>query len=180
MMGERKSCRFERSSVTGLEGSLPRTEPCSPIGAYYPTSNSRSCTVKESPSDDETSDAGSVDTDKTYVPYDKSSTQQVPYEDSRAQQCRGYSGCSVKSEVVEDYVPHIFAPHEEGHTKRRCLLWACKACKKGRVSVDRRRAATMRERRRLRKVTATAFVVRLGVQFMTQDAFVCSRAFTAT
>ena len=35
---------------------------------------------------------------------------------------------------------------------RRCLLWACKACKRKSASTDRRRAATMRERRRLRKV----------------------------
>lgn len=33
-----------------------------------------------------------------------------------------------------------------------CLLWACKACKKKTVTVDRRKAATLRERRRLRKV----------------------------
>ena len=35
---------------------------------------------------------------------------------------------------------------------RRCLLWACKACKRKTVTVDRRKAATMRERRRLKKV----------------------------
>ena len=40
-----------------------------------------------------------------------------------------------------------------GHQGRRCLLWACKACKKKNVTVDRRKAATMRERRRLRKVS---------------------------
>lgn len=38
------------------------------------------------------------------------------------------------------------------HGGRRCLLWACKACKKKTVTVDRRKAATLRERRRLRKV----------------------------
>jgi hypothetical protein len=35
---------------------------------------------------------------------------------------------------------------------RRCLLWACRVCKRKTVTVDRRKAATMRERRRLRKV----------------------------
>ena len=34
----------------------------------------------------------------------------------------------------------------------RCLLWACKVCKRKTVTVDRRKAATIRERRRLRKV----------------------------
>jgi len=43
--------------------------------------------------------------------------------------------------------------HLDGHQGRRCLLWACKACKKKNVTVDRRKAATMRERRRLRKVS---------------------------
>lgn len=35
---------------------------------------------------------------------------------------------------------------------RKCLTWACKACKKKTVAIDRRKAATLRERRRLRKV----------------------------
>nr|XP_018918130.1 PREDICTED: myogenic-determination protein [Bemisia tabaci] len=40
-----------------------------------------------------------------------------------------------------------------GHPNaRRCLVWACKACKKKTVTIDRRKAATIRERRRLRKV----------------------------
>ncbi|XP_012060306.1 PREDICTED: myogenic-determination protein [Atta cephalotes] len=52
-----------------------------------------------------------------------------------------------------EHVPH---PHVldvgSPHGPRRCLLWACKACKKKTVTVDRRKAATLRERRRLRKV----------------------------
>lgn len=54
-----------------------------------------------------------------------------------------------------EHVPH---PHvaldnaATAHGPRRCLLWACKACKKKTVTVDRRKAATLRERRRLRKV----------------------------
>ncbi|VDL39266.1 unnamed protein product [Hymenolepis diminuta] len=43
---------------------------------------------------------------------------------------------------------HVLAPGSHG----QCLLWACKACKKKTMQVDRRKAATMRERRRLRKV----------------------------
>ncbi|KAL1443722.1 hypothetical protein MTO96_030204, partial [Rhipicephalus appendiculatus] len=35
---------------------------------------------------------------------------------------------------------------------RRCLAWACRACKRRTMAVDRRRAATLRERRRLRRV----------------------------
>lgn len=50
---------------------------------------------------------------------------------------------------------HILAPitcMAGQNTGRPCLAWACKACKRKTVSVDRRKAATLRERRRLRKV----------------------------
>ncbi|KAJ6651404.1 hypothetical protein lerEdw1_020977 [Lerista edwardsae] len=46
---------------------------------------------------------------------------------------------------------HVRAPTGH-HQAGRCLLWACKACKKKASSGDRRKAATLRERRRLRKV----------------------------
>ncbi|KAK2920441.1 myoblast determination protein 1 homolog [Channa argus] len=55
----------------------------------------------------------------------------------------------VPTAEVED--EHVRAPrglHQEGH----CLLWACKACKRKTTHADRRKAATMRERRRLSKV----------------------------
>lgn len=51
----------------------------------------------------------------------------------------------------DDHIPHVLAPGFHGPA-RRCLLWACKACKRKTVTVDRRKAATMRERRRLKKV----------------------------
>ncbi|XP_055848254.1 myogenic-determination protein isoform X1 [Episyrphus balteatus] len=48
---------------------------------------------------------------------------------------------------------HVLAPLVcSSGQSRPCLTWACKACKKKSVTVDRRKAATMRERRRLRKV----------------------------
>lgn len=58
---------------------------------------------------------------------------------------------------VEQFEHHVLEPLS--HTadtfpsKRPCLTWACKACKKKSVTVDRRKAATLRERRRLRKVS---------------------------
>ena len=56
-----------------------------------------------------------------------------------------------KGEEGDDHIPHVLAPGFHGPT-RRCLLWACKACKRKTVTIDRRKAATLRERRRLRKV----------------------------
>ncbi|XP_013890142.1 myoblast determination protein 1 homolog [Austrofundulus limnaeus] len=46
---------------------------------------------------------------------------------------------------------HVRAPGGL-HQASRCLLWACKACKRKTTSADRRKAATMRERRRLSRV----------------------------
>ncbi|XP_074853855.1 myoblast determination protein 1 [Carettochelys insculpta] len=60
-----------------------------------------------------------------------------------------------------DEHPHHHAHHHEDehirapsghHQAGRCLLWACKACKRKTTNADRRKAATMRERRRLSKV----------------------------
>uniref|UniRef100_A0A1B6KX01 BHLH domain-containing protein n=1 Tax=Graphocephala atropunctata TaxID=36148 RepID=A0A1B6KX01_9HEMI len=88
------------------------------------------------------------------------------WADSRVTASRGGGG-SVEDEEddassatsEEQHVPHVLVPdtslhHQVGHGpgQRRCLLWACKACKRKTVTVDRRKAATLRERRRLRKV----------------------------
>lgn len=60
---------------------------------------------------------------------------------------------SVSSITSEEQQHHTLAPKCMAGRNRPCLVWACKACKKKSVAVDRRRAATMRERRRLKKVT---------------------------
>ncbi|XP_014855503.1 PREDICTED: myoblast determination protein 1 homolog [Poecilia mexicana] len=46
---------------------------------------------------------------------------------------------------------HVRVPSGH-HQAGRCLLWACKACKRKTTNADRRKAATLRERRRLSKV----------------------------
>lgn len=56
---------------------------------------------------------------------------------------------------------HILAPRCMASKNRPCLTWACKACKKKNVTVDRRKAATLRERRRLRKVNGKFAVGKL-------------------
>ncbi|XP_045538513.1 myogenic factor 6 [Papilio machaon] len=68
--------------------------------------------------------------------------------------CRGLKNESKNSQRSEDtkeeenHIQHVLGP------SRRCLAWACKACKRKTAAVDRRKAATLRERRRLRKVNA--------------------------
>lgn len=65
---------------------------------------------------------------------------------------------SASSSTVDHFEQHVLEPISHSIngiqvTKRPCLTWACKACKKKTVTVDRRKAATLRERRRLRKVS---------------------------
>ncbi|CAK9805530.1 Myogenic-determination protein [Anthophora quadrimaculata] len=62
-----------------------------------------------------------------------------------------HAALNVDADVDAD-VAGTAATAAVAHGPRRCLLWACKACKKKTVTVDRRKAATLRERRRLRKV----------------------------
>ncbi|XP_058272640.1 myogenic factor 6 isoform X1 [Hemibagrus wyckioides] len=46
------------------------------------------------------------------------------------------------------FVPKALKPHCDG----QCLIWACKICKRKSGPTDRRKAATLRERRRLKKI----------------------------
>uniref|UniRef100_A0AAY4D540 Myogenin n=2 Tax=Denticeps clupeoides TaxID=299321 RepID=A0AAY4D540_9TELE len=41
---------------------------------------------------------------------------------------------------------------DQQHCPGQCLPWACKVCKRKSVTMDRRKAATLREKRRLKKV----------------------------
>ncbi|KAL1395170.1 hypothetical protein pipiens_011439 [Culex pipiens pipiens] len=59
---------------------------------------------------------------------------------------------SSEAEAEEHVLAPVRGPGCMATANRPCLAWACKACKKRSVAVDRRKAATLRERRRLRKV----------------------------
>uniref|UniRef100_A0A8C5Q6V6 Myogenic factor 6 n=1 Tax=Leptobrachium leishanense TaxID=445787 RepID=A0A8C5Q6V6_9ANUR len=48
---------------------------------------------------------------------------------------------------------HVLAPPGlQPHCPGQCLVWACKTCKRKSAPTDRRKAATLRERRRLKKI----------------------------
>ncbi|XP_059182040.1 myogenic factor 6 [Centropristis striata] len=48
---------------------------------------------------------------------------------------------------------HVLAPPGlRAHCDGQCLMWACKICKRKSAPTDRRKAATLRERRRLKKI----------------------------
>ncbi|XP_056311006.1 myogenic factor 6 [Danio aesculapii] len=57
------------------------------------------------------------------------------------------TGCESSGEE------HVLAPPGlQAHCEGQCLMWACKICKRKSAPTDRRKAATLRERRRLKKI----------------------------
>nr|XP_006633604.1 PREDICTED: myogenic factor 6 [Lepisosteus oculatus] len=57
------------------------------------------------------------------------------------------TGCDSSGEE------HVLAPPGlQPHCEGQCLIWACKTCKRKSAPTDRRKAATLRERRRLKKI----------------------------
>ncbi|XP_026087413.1 myogenic factor 5 [Carassius auratus] len=79
------------------------------------------------------------------------STSQIYYDSTCASSPEALEfgpGGELAGSEEDEHVRAPGAPHQPGH----CLQWACKACKRKSSTVDRRRAATMRERRRLKKV----------------------------
>lgn len=75
-----------------------------------------------------------------------------------------YNGNDSPLSPGQDHVPsetggessgeeHVLAPPGlRAHCKGQCLMWACKICKRKSAPTDRRKAATLRERRRLKKI----------------------------
>lgn len=90
------------------------------------------------------------------------SANQNAYSDTLANMLESKMNGLMSIDMIDDSSSMSSAASTEEHTlaprcmagkNRPCLTWACKACKKKNVTVDRRKAATLRERRRLRKVT---------------------------
>ncbi|XP_033102045.1 transcription factor SUM-1-like [Anneissia japonica] len=84
----------------------------------------------------------------SYAKYPKSPLTDELYDNDG--NCENDDECWQRDENPD----HVLNPGQARHGPRSCLLWACKACKKQSHSLDKRRAATMRERRRLGKVNA--------------------------
>ncbi|CAH1380465.1 unnamed protein product [Tenebrio molitor] len=87
---------------------------------------------------------------------DSKKTKNEETKSTSAKSDTGYASAdsSVESEDEKE-LNHILEPQNTNcspNGPRKCLAWACKACKKKTVAIDRRKAATLRERRRLRKV----------------------------
>ncbi|KAG7456134.1 hypothetical protein MATL_G00248610 [Megalops atlanticus] len=70
---------------------------------------------------------------------------------SPGQDVTGEAGCDPGCDSGgEEHVPA--PPGLQPHYPGQCLVWACKTCKRKSAPTDRRKAATLRERRRLRKI----------------------------
>ncbi|KAE8615259.1 hypothetical protein XENTR_v10008457 [Xenopus tropicalis] len=65
--------------------------------------------------------------------------------------CRDQLPADAGSDSSEE--EHVLAPPGlQPHCPGQCLIWACKTCKRKSAPTDRRKAATLRERRRLKKI----------------------------
>ncbi|CAI9566220.1 unnamed protein product [Staurois parvus] len=71
----------------------------------------------------------------------------LPTYDQTGFQDRGSMGICTDGVILQGT-----GIEEKDHCPGQCLPWACKMCKRKTVSLDRRRAATLREKRRLKKV----------------------------
>ncbi|CAL8338605.1 unnamed protein product [Lota lota] len=61
-------------------------------------------------------------------------------------------GGGIPAGMEDKPSPSSLSPNSEPHCPGQCLPWACKLCKRKTVTMDRRKAATLREKRRLKKV----------------------------
>ena len=139
----------EYGGNTTVKHCLPRPAG---DGSATPPSPMRSC---DSDDDDDDDGGDSVDRRHRCVKQEEggsplSSAHSVASDGAAKDECGGGGG-GEDGDEADEHIPHILAPGGHGPA-RRCLLWACKACKRKTVTVDRRKAATMRERRRLHKV----------------------------
>ncbi|XP_061085656.1 myogenic factor 5-like [Conger conger] len=73
---------------------------------------------------------------------------QMEMETGLSAGCPVFFGRGPEGSEEDEHVRAPGGPHQAGP----CLAWACKACKRRAGPGDRRRAATVRERRRLKKV----------------------------
>ncbi|NXN83063.1 MYF6 factor, partial [Bombycilla garrulus] len=74
-----------------------------------------------------------------------------PGSDGTLSPCQDQMQPEASSDSGEEHVlapPGLRPPHFPG----QCLIWACKTCKRKSAPTDRRKAATLRERRRLKKI----------------------------
>ncbi|CAH1164837.1 unnamed protein product [Phaedon cochleariae] len=139
LIGEESSyMRGEKIERNGSRGKMTRRE-----NKNFDFFREKIEAIKQSPSSD--CSISSVDGEDTKLTRLKIDTGYVSAESS------------IDSEDERESTNHVLEPSP--HTgcslnggPRKCLAWACKACKKKTVAVDRRKAATLRERRRLRKV----------------------------
>uniref|UniRef100_A0A1B6E4D7 BHLH domain-containing protein n=1 Tax=Clastoptera arizonana TaxID=38151 RepID=A0A1B6E4D7_9HEMI len=144
------------------EDAVRAKEHCSVTSSHA----SRQCSLSPSGETVEVTGSDSSGSDCSPLPYPAWIKEQ---ENNRldASDCLDDDDDSTSGTSEEQHVPHVLAPptppshhHSQtgaqqvpgAHGPRRCLLWACKACKRKTVTVDRRKAATLRERKRLRKV----------------------------
>ncbi len=129
----------------GQWGTVIRVDQCEPRHIRRAVWHQRNHITQRSPPH------RSPKTTKIQPIMDVFSTSQIFYDSTCSSSPEALEfgpGGELDGSEEDEHIRAPGAPHQPGH----CLQWACKACKRKASTVDRRRAATMRERRRLKKV----------------------------
>ncbi|XP_062990781.1 myogenic factor 6 [Elgaria multicarinata webbii] len=90
-----------------------------------------------------------------YPGSDGSTLSPASCQDALGPEAGGGVGSDSSSGAGSGEEQHVLAPPgllQAPHCPGQCLIWACKTCKRKSAPTDRRKAATLRERRRLKKI----------------------------
>lgn len=79
-------------------------------------------------------------------------TNKAKKDDDKTSKAQSMDAMCIPPPTAIDYATTSSPVCTANQNGRKCLAWACKVCKKKSSTPDRRKQATMRERRRLRKV----------------------------
>ncbi|XP_058802436.1 myogenic factor 5 isoform X2 [Phymastichus coffea] len=145
--------RVDDSGLTTVSASRSIIESSTTTLHYHVGSQStRYLSDTEDDDEDDVDDDDDDDDDESSVlSADASATSSSSPSVSEQERLVPHTTASADGRVLANAHNDHHQHHQHGQ-QRTCLLWACKACKKKTVTVDRRKAATLRERRRLRKV----------------------------
>lgn len=159
LLGHQASRRPEGVQVTAFSGSTsaPPDHASLPASAEtkYPllsSSSSSSPSSASSPQLPNPADTGLNKTGDFPVSNLHHHQQRFGPDSSSATPCGRLDQTSTLPPPPSNPHGHVFGPEGQGRGEHCCLIWACKACKKKTAPADRRKAATLRERRRLCKV----------------------------
>ncbi|KAJ8332432.1 hypothetical protein SKAU_G00426050 [Synaphobranchus kaupii] len=99
------------------------------------------------------SDLRYLDGDNGALPHLEMAGVSPLYQESESPMSPGHDQVASETGCDSSGEEHVLPPPSlQPHCPGQCLIWACKTCKRKSAPTDRRKAATLRERRRLKKI----------------------------